>query len=212
MMPKKKKKTKKVKSSSLKKSKKTDKHPLEEEGINLREISERFWNSESGKAILADANGEPLGTVVSVLDEAKKVQTWQQLENFVELYMPGLDPTNAAIKLFEYARDNWMVVKILSDPEHVGSIATLLSEIDNVPGGAVKIYNGHINKENEDVLETFCIETGYKKPPTAKTFQNDITYIKNHWGIKRKGNYKKALYRNSGDKEFSIHNKPKNLK
>ena len=181
-MPKKKKKTKKVKSSSLKKSKNKS-----NTDIDYRAGAKRFWKSE-------------------------KVNTWQQLQNFVELYMPGLDPTNAAIKLFEYARDNWMVVKILSDPEHVGSIATLLSEIDNVPGGAVKIYNGHINKENEDVLETFCIETGYKKPPTAKTFQNDITYIKNHWGIKRKGNYKKALYRNSGDKEFSIHNKPKNLK
>ena len=181
-MLKKKKKTKKVKSSSLKKSKKKNKID-----IDLRAESERFWKSESGKNIIADVNGEILAKdVVSVLDEAKKVNTWQQLENFVELYMPGLDPTNAAIKLFEYARDNWMVVKILNDPENLGSVVTLLSEIDNVPGGAVKIFNGHINKENEDTLETFCIETGYKKPPTAKTFQNDVTYMKNHFGMKRK--------------------------
>ena len=208
MMPKKKKKTKKVKSSSLKKSKNKS-----NTDIDYRAGAKRFWKSEAGKNTIADVNGEILAkNVVSVLDEAKKVNTWQQLQNFVELYMPGLDPTNAAIKLFEYARDNWMVVKILNDPENLGSVVTLLSEIDNVPGGAVKIFNGHINKENEDTLETFCIETGYKKPPTAKTFQNDITYIKNHWGIKRKGNYKKAVFRSSGDKEFSIHNKPKNLK
>ena len=210
-MPKKKKKTKKTKSSSLKKSKKISKHPLEDAGIDLRADGERFWKSESGKNILADVNGEILAKdVVSVLDEAKKVNTWQQLQNFVELYMPGLDPTNAAIKLFEYARDNWMVVKILNDPENLGSVVTLLSEIDNVPGGAVKIFNGHINKENEDTLETFCIETGYKKPPTAKTFQNDVTYMKNHFGMKRKK--RPTVFASSSDKEFSIYNKPKNLK
>ena len=206
MMPKKKKKTKKVKSSSLKKSKNKS-----NTGIDYRADAERFWNSEYGKNYIKDVNGEPLAkNVVSVLDEAKKVNTWQQLQNFVELYMPGLDPTNAAIKLFEYARDNWMVVKILNDPENLGSVVTLLSEIDNVPGGAVKIFNGHINKENEDTLETFCIETGYKKPPTAKTFQNDVTYMKNHFGMKRKK--RPAVFASSSDKEFSIYNKPKNLK
>ena len=206
MMPKKKKKIKKVKSSSLKKSKNKS-----NTDIDYRADAERFWKSEAGKNIIADVNGEILAkNVVSVLDEAKKVNTWQQLQNFVELYMPGLDPTNAAIKLFEYARDNWMVVKILNDPENLGSVVTLLSEIDNVPGGAVKIFNGHINKENEDVLETFCIETGYKKPPTAKTFQNDVTYMKNHFGMKRKK--RPAVFASSSDKEFSIYNKPKNLK
>ena len=213
MMPKKKKKTKKTKSSSLKKSKKISKHPLEDAGIDLRADGERFWKSESGKNIIRDLNGEILAKdVVSILNEAKKVTTWQQLLNFVELYMPGLDPTNAAIQLYEYAKANWKTVKICNDPENLGSIVTLLSEIDNVPGGAITIFNGHINKENEDVLEAFCIETGYKKPKSHSTFQNDVTYFKTHFGLQRKGNYKKALYRNSGDKEFSIYNKPKNLK
>ena len=44
--------------------------------------------------------------------------------------------------------------------------------------------NGHINKENEDVLEAFCIETGYKTKMQA--FQNDVTYFKTHFEAKRK--------------------------
>ena len=213
MMPKKKKKTKKTKSSSLKKSKKISKHPLEDAGIDLRADGERFWKSESGKNFIKDVNGEPLAKdVINVLNEAKKVNNWQQLERFVDLYMPSLGAKEAAILLYEFAKENWKAVKICNDPENLGSIITLLSEIDNVPGGAIKIFNGHTNKENEDVLETFCIETGYKKPKTHSTFQNDVTYFKTHFGLQRKGNYKKAIYRNSGDKEFSIYNKPKNLK
>lgn len=206
MMIKKKKTTKKTQTK-----KKINKSPAKKNNIDLRADGERFWNSKSGKNIISDLNGEILAAdIVNVFDEARKVKDWQQLENFVEIYMPGLDVADAAVLLTEYARDNWMVIKILKDPESLGAVSTLLSQIDNVPGGAVKIFNGHVNEEKEDVLEAFCMDTGYKKPKAVRTFQNDVTFMKNYFGIKR--HKREDVFRDKGDKEFSIFNRPKNLK
>ena len=64
------KKKKKRKSSSLKKRKKTK--PVIS-AAQLVEDGAAFWKSDAGKAIIADAKGEPFGTVVNVFDEASKV-------------------------------------------------------------------------------------------------------------------------------------------
>ena len=186
-MIRKKKKTKKTKSSSLKKSKKISKHSPEDTGIDLRADGERFWNSPKGKNFIADVNGDPIShTIVNVATVANNIKSYKDLENFMELYLPTLSPKDIGRIMYDYARDNWMVIKILNNPENLGAVVTFLSEIDNTPGGAVKIYDGHINKENEDVLETFCLDTGYKRPRSIGTFQNDITYMKDHFGLKRK--------------------------
>ena len=170
------KKKKKRKSLSLKKRKKTK--PVITAAM-LREDGATFWNSKAGKAIIADAKGEPFGTVVNVFDEASKVKSFKQLERFVDLYMPGLKPDQAATALAQFAKDDWLLLKILQDPDCMGSVATLLDKISQYPGGAAAAYK-------TEILKNFCEETGYRKPPTAKTFQNDVTRIKEFFGLKRK--------------------------
>ena len=54
---------------------------------------------------------------------------------------------------------------------------------------------------NSKALKIFCEETGYKKPPAIKTFQNDVTTMKEFFGLKRK---KKIVPIARGDKEFKI--------
>ena len=104
------KKKKKRKSSSLKKRKKTK--PVIS-AAQLVEDGAAFWKSDAGKAIIADAKGEPFGTVVNVFDEASKVKSFKQLERFVDLYMPGLKPDQAATALAQFAKDDWLLLKIL---------------------------------------------------------------------------------------------------
>ena len=86
------------------------------------------------------------------------------------------------------------LLKILKDPDAAGSVANLFEAINKNKGGAPAIFNSK-------ALKIFCEETGYKKPPAIKTFQNDVTTMKEFFGLKRK---KKIVPIARGDKEFKI--------
>jgi hypothetical protein len=184
----KKKKTKKLKSLSSKRKNK----------IDLRADAQRILDLEEHAGKGTEFFNKPVR--VNVFEEAEKVNSYQQLENFVEHYMPGLSPAESAKILAKFVKDNWIVFKILKDPDHTGAVMLLLDWIDTKKGGAVAAYNHR-------VLKRFMMHTGYKKPATAKTFQNDITLMKTYFGMTRKK--AKSTYSNLGDKEFSIFNKPK---
>ena len=99
----------KRKSSSLKKRKKIK--------IDLRAEGAAFWSSAAGKEIAASAKGLPHGTVVNVFDEARKIKNFNQLERFIDTHIPGLEPHEAAVAVARFARDNWLLLKILKDPD-----------------------------------------------------------------------------------------------
>ena len=176
----------KRKSSSLKKRKKIK--------IDLRAEGAAFWSSAAGKEIAASAKGLPHGTVINVFDEARKIKNFNQLERFIDTHIPGVEPHEAAVAVARFARDNWLLLKILKDPDAAGSVANLFEAINKNKGGAPAIFNSK-------ALKIFCEETGYKKPPAIKTFQNDVTTMKEFFGLKRK---KKIVPIARGDKEFKI--------
>ena len=103
----KKKKTKKLKSSSLKKSKKINKNSLG--GIDLEKDGKEFWASPQGISIRASAEGkpDPYARVINVYEEATKVKNFKQLEKFLDIYSPGMDAALAAKACLKYTQDNW---------------------------------------------------------------------------------------------------------
>ena len=115
--------------------------------------------------------------------EAGKIKNYNQLERFIEQYIPALSAADVAWVAAKYAQDNWKVIKILKDPDYRGAILELLQSIENK--NAKRIFNSQ-------TLRRFCKLTGYKKPPKVKTFQHDITMFKNFFGVKR--NKKKVPY------------------
>jgi len=115
--------------------------------------------------------------------EAGKIKNYNQLERFIEQYIPALSASDVAWVAAKYAQDNWKVIKILKDPDNHGAILELLQSIENK--NAKRIFNSQ-------TLRRFCKLTGYKKPPKVKTFQHDITMFKNFFGVKR--NKKKVPY------------------
>ena len=185
----KKKKTKKLKSSSLKKSKKINKNSLG--GIDLEKDGKEFWASPQGISIRASAEGkpDPYARVINVYEEATKVKNFKQLENFLDMYSPGMDAALAAKACLKYTQDNWGLIKIARNPENHGALFQLLDWIDKKKGGARAAFNHR-------VLKRFIMLTGYKKPPTFKTFQNQITKFKSHFDLVRKktGEYSRKQF------------------
>ena len=167
-------KAKKLKSSSLKRKNKIDLMDLRAEG-------EKFWKSPAGISIIASAKGlsDPYAKTINVFDEAAKIKNFNQLERFFEKYMPGVSAADAAKIVSRHVKDNWTLYKILKDPENHGAVLQLINWIDSKKGGAVAAYNHR-------VLKRFMMLTGYKKPPSVKTFQNEMTIIKDHFGLSRK--------------------------
>ena len=160
----KKKKTKKLKSSSLKRKNKID---LEKDG-------KEFWSSPAGISIIASAQGkpDPYAVRINVFSEAKKVKNFKQLERFFELYAPGVTAADAAEIVTRHIKDsskNWNLFKILKDPEYHSEVFKLLHWIDTKKGGAPAAYEHR-------VLKIFAAKTGYKIPPSIKTFQNELTF------------------------------------
>ena len=132
----KKKKTKKLKSSSSKKliSK-----------IDLRAASEEYWKSPSGISQKASAAGlpDPYAVRINVFEEAAKVKNYKQLERFFELYAPGMDAADvayAAMKHISSSNKSWSLFKILKDPDYYGEIVTLFNDIEK-PKSAAAFQN-----------------------------------------------------------------------
>lgn len=170
----KKKKAKKLKSSSSKRKNKIDLMDLRAEG-------EKFWKSPAGISITASAMGlpDPYARRINVFEEAGKVKNFDQLERYFEKYMPGVTAADAAKIVARHVKDNWTLYKILKDPNNHGAVFQLINWIDSKKGGAVAAYSHR-------VLKRFMMQTGYKKPPSVKTFQNEMTIIKDHFGLSRK--------------------------
>lgn len=141
------------------------------------------YRDDAGKGL--ENVGKPV--VIKIKDQIKKIDTYKKLENFVELYFEGVEPSDVALALLEYVKkkNRWLVFKILKDGQKHGSIFEFLEWIDK-KGGAVAAYNNRY-------LKRFCLLTGYKKPASLSTFQNDITTMKEYFGISRKktGEYTK---------------------
>jgi hypothetical protein len=192
----KKKKTKKLKSSSLKKSRKITKHLLEKTKIDFRADGEKFWKSPQGISIKASAAGkpDPYAIKINVFEEAAKVKNFKQLERFIEEYSPGIDAALAAHVLTKYTRDNWNVIKILNEPESHGAVLELIDEISKRERGARNVFleyelntrNAETIDESDGALAKFSLLTGYRIPATDKTFQEHVSMFKNHFGLKRK--------------------------
>ena len=128
---------------------------------------------------------------VNVFAEASKITNYKQLERFIEIYAPGMAAADVARAAAKYAKDNWNFYKIIKDPDCRGAIIELLGAIDKK--NAKRIYNSQ-------TLKRFCMLTGYKKPRTEKTFQEQITMFKNSFGLKRS----KKRVAQFKDKEFKI--------
>lgn len=215
----KKKKTKKVKSPNSKRKSKSKIQVLSNEEVSTIEnlgidlgagLSKKELAAikKAGIDLRADGEKYPFKeeiVKVNVFDEAGKVKNFSQLERFFELYMPGVSAADAAKIVTKYIKSNrdksWTLYKILKDPEYHGEIFKLLHWIDTKKGGAPAAYKHR-------VLRIFAAKTGYEIPPSIKTFQNEVTIIKEHFGLAR--HRAKSSYSNLGDREFSIFNKPKN--
>ena len=124
--------------------------------------------------------------VDNIFEQAKRLKNFNELERFIEHFMPGVSAADAGTIIAKYTKDHWTLFKILKDPEYHGEVFKLLHWIDTKKGGAPAAYNHR-------VLRIFAAKTGYKIPPTIKTFQNEITIIKDHFGMSRKktGKYKR---------------------
>ena len=128
---------------------------------------------------------------INVFDEANNVRNYKQLERYIENYIPSMSAADVAWVAAKYAKDNWMVVKIMKDPDNYAAVSQQLNSI--AKKNAKKVYNG-------PELKRFIMLTGYKKPRTDKTFQEHVTLFKDHRGQKR-SKKKVAHYL---DKEFKI--------
>ena len=221
-MKQKKKKTKKIKSSNLKRKSKSkiqvlsDKEvsTIENLGIDLGaglSKKELAAIKKAGIDLRADAEKYPFKeeiVKVNVFDEAGKVKNFLQLENFLDKFAPGIDATLAARVLAKYARDNWNSIKILNDPENHGAVLELLERISLSDRGARQVWlEYNLNTKNKEKIEEddgalakFILATGYHVPKTDKTFQEHISVFKNHFGLKRK----KKKVPHFRDVEFSI--------
>jgi len=124
--------------------------------------------------------------VDNIFEQAKRLKNFNELERFIEHFMPGVSAADAGTIIAKYTKDHWTLFKILKDPEYHGEVFKLLHWIDTKNGGAPAAYNHR-------VLRIFAAKTGYKIPPSIKTFQNEITIIKDHFGMSRKktGKYKR---------------------
>jgi len=129
--------------------------------------------------------------LTNVFGVARTIKDYKQLESFIELYAPGMAAADVAVAAAKYAKDNWNVFKIAKDPDCQGAIFELLDAIDKK--NAKRIYNSQ-------TLKRFCMLTGYKKPRTDKTFQEQVTMFKKNFNLNRKKK-KVAQFR---DKEFKI--------
>ena len=129
--------------------------------------------------------------LTNVFYEARQVKDFKQLERFIEKHAAGMDAADVAVAAAKYAKDNWNIYKIIKDPDCHGAIFELLDAIDKK--NAKRIYNSQ-------TLKRFCMLTGYKKPRTEKTFQEQITMFKNSFGLKRS----KKKVAQFIDKEFKI--------
>ena len=186
----KKKKTKKLKSSSSKKliSK-----------IDLRAASEEYWKSPSGISQKASAAGlpDPYAVRINVFEEAAKVKNYKQLERFFELYAPGMsaaDVAYAASKYISSSNKTWSLFKILKDPNYYGEVITLFENIEKL-GGSAAAYD-------HKVIDTFCKNTGYTKPKSSKQFENEIWRFRKELGLARTktGKYTRAQLKKAAAK------------
>ncbi len=191
------KKIKKPKPSPLKVKRKSKKF-----SIDLEKEAKEFWASPQGISIKASAEGkpDPYARVINVYDEAAKVKNFKQLEGFLDRYSPGIDAALAAKILTRYTKDHWNAFRICSDTDYHSAIFELLHWIDTHKGGAIAAYNHR-------VLRRFQMLTGYKKPNTSKTFQNELTLIKDHFGLARKNN---GAYKEKQLKEAAVRLAKKN--
>jgi len=108
-----KKKTKKLKSSSLKKSKSK---------IDLEADGKKFWNSPAGISIKASAERkpDPYAVIINVFEDAAKIKNFKLFERFFELYAPGMSEADIAHATFKHmisSNKSWSLYKILKDPD-----------------------------------------------------------------------------------------------
>jgi len=167
---------------------------IEKQGINIRKnnakINLRKFDYLSEFDLRADAAKQKdmfsRIYVDNIFEQAKRLKNFNELERFIEHFMPGVSAADAGTIIAKYTKDHWTLFKILKDPEYHGEVFKLLHWIDTKKGGAPAAYNHR-------VLRIFAAKTGYKIPPTIKTFQNEITIIKDHFDMSRKktGKYKR---------------------
>ena len=122
---------------------------------------------------------------VNVFEMARNIRDFKQLEDFIDIYIPALTAADIAVLAAQHAEDKWNIIKILKDPDYQGSVFMLLDAIDNIDGGAVKVFNDFKNKKNNPLTE-FIKDTSYRIPEKKKTFQWHISMFKDHFGMKRK--------------------------
>ena len=167
---------------------------IEKQGINIRKNNAKINSKEFDYLGEFDLRADAAKQkdmfsriyVDNIFEQAKRLKNFNELERFIEHFMPGVSAADAGTIIAKYTKDHWTLFKILKDPEYHGEVFKLLHWIDTKKGGAPAAYNHR-------VLRIFAAKTGYKIPPTIKTFQNEITIIKDHFGMSRKktGKYKR---------------------
>jgi len=168
----------------------------------LRADGKEFWASETGKQIKLSAAGLPHGYPSYPFEEAKKVKTQKQLDHFIEKNCHGMDYSDIATASLKYSVDNWTMIRICKDPEHLGAVMIFLDAIDK-NGGAKKTWDEYKQKRT-GALAVFAQMTGYKiplrTPQAVKTFSNELAKIRKHFGLGRKFKYIPSALRNSKKK------------
>ena len=180
--------------------------------LNLKEKKTKSkidFEADAGKGL----ENFDKATVTSVYWYANQVKNYKQLEEFIEKYGPTLSPADIATAAMNHLKNNWHQVKILKDPEHKGSVLTLIQAVDDRQGGAKKVWNEYNNQtahwnERTGALAEFIIQTGYKIAKSAHSFQEHMTEFKEYYGLKKVGKYKGINQHNTKDQEFSILTKP----
>jgi|TARA_R110000787_G_scaffold252606_2_gene358062 hypothetical protein len=129
-----------------------------------------------------------IGFIKNPYLEAAKVKDWNELEKFMSIHAAALGPAGVAYASVKFVMDNYDEMKICYECEDA-----VLDLIDatKIKGGAVKLFNDY-QEGKKGPLADFILETQYAPPRTISTFQDHMTFFKDHFGLARKntGAYK----------------------
>ena len=146
-----------------------------------------------------------IGFIKNPYLEAAKVKDWNELEKFMSIHAAALGPAGVAYASVKFVMDNYDEMKICYECEDA-----VLDLIDatKIKGGAVKLFNDY-QEGKKGPLADFILETQYAPPRTISTFQDHMTFFKNHFGLPRKNT---GAYKEKQNLEALERIRKKNLK
>ena len=153
-------------------------------------------------------NFDGVGFVENPYAIAAKIKNWKELKEFIGIHAAALSPAGVGYAAVKFMLDNYNEIKInYEHPDAVLDLIKEINKRDRGARYVWQEFQLNIRSKapleidpTDGALARFIIETGYTVPPTEKTFQQHITMFKDHFGLKRKKK-KVPLFK---DVEFKI--------